>query len=57
MLGLLMLYLSATILIMFDSHSVVRHFVGWCKFSRNLAVEGDKFGFELLQFVPPTLCP
>ena len=34
LLGLLLLILSAVILIMVDSHSVVRHFVGWCKFSR-----------------------
>ncbi len=29
MLGLLLLKLRAVILIEFDSHSVVRHFVGW----------------------------
>ena len=45
LLGLLLLILCAVILIVVDSHSVVRHFVGGCKFSRNLAVEGGKFGF------------
>ena len=45
MLGLLLLNLRAVILIVFDSHSVVRHLVGWGKFSGNLAVEGGKFGF------------
>ena len=46
LLGLLLLILSAVILIVVDSLLVVRHFVGWGKFSRNLAVEGGKFGFE-----------
>ena len=45
MLGLLLLILCAVILIMVDSLSVVRHFVGGNQFSRNLAVEGGKFGF------------
>ena len=50
-LGLLLLNLRAVIPIVFDSHSVVRHFVGGGKFSRTLAVEGGKFGFELPQLV------
>ena len=41
--GLFLLILSAVILIVSDSHAVVRHFVGGCKFSRNLAVEGGKW--------------
>ena len=45
LLGLLLLILSAIILIVVDSLSVVRYFVGVYKFSRNLAVEGGKFGF------------
>ena len=49
--GLLLLILRAVILIVVDSHTVARHFVGGCKFSRYLAVEGCKFGFELLQLV------
>ena len=40
LLGLLLLNLRAVIPIMVDSLSVVRHFVGGCKSSRNLAVEG-----------------
>ena len=40
MLGLLLLILCAVILIVFR-----------CKFSGNLAVEGGKFGFELLQLI------
>ena len=37
---LLLFNLCTVILIMVDSLSVVRHFVGGCKSSRNLAVEG-----------------
>ena len=51
LLGLPLLILSSVILIVVDSLSVVRHFVGWNKFSRYLAVEGSKFGLELLQLV------
>ena len=51
LLGLPLLNLRAIILIVVDSLSVVRHFVGWNKFSRYLAVEGSKFGLELLQLV------
>ena len=36
--GLLLLNIRAIILIVVDSLSVVRYFVGWCKFSRNLTV-------------------
>ena len=43
LLGLLLLNLRTVILIVVDSHAVVRHFVGGCKFSRNLAVEGGKW--------------
>ena len=57
LLGLLLFNLCAVILIVVDSLSIVRHFVGWSQFCRYLAVEFGKFGFELLQFVPPTLCP
>ena len=46
LLGLLLLILCTIILIAVDSLSVVRHFVGGCKFSRCLAVEDGKFGFE-----------
>ena len=46
LLGLLLLILCAVILIMVDCLVVVRHFVGWSKFSCNLAVKGSKFGFE-----------
>ena len=50
LLGLPLLVLCAVILIVVDS-LIVRHFVGWNKFSRYLAVEGSKFGLELLQLV------
>ena len=36
---------------MFDSHSIMLHLVGECKFSRNLAVKGGESGFDLLQLV------
>ena len=51
MLGLLLFNLRTFILIVFDSHSVVRHFVDWCKFSRYLAVERCYFGVALLQLI------
>ena len=46
LLGLRLLILCAVILTVVDSHAVVRHFLGWSQFSRYLAVEGCKFGFE-----------
>ncbi|MBD5290346.1 MAG: hypothetical protein HDS26_06650 [Bacteroides sp.] len=51
LLGWLLLILCAAILIMGDSLSVVRHFVGRSKFSRYLPVEGSKFGLELVHLV------
>ena len=45
MLGLLLLNLRAVILIVVDSLSIVRHFVGWSQFCGYLTVEGGKFGF------------
>ena len=46
LLGLLLLILCTVMLIVVDSHAVVRHFVGACMVSRNLAVDSGKFGFE-----------
>ena len=41
----------AVLFLLVDSHAVVRHFVGVCKFGGDFAVEGGEFGFELLQLV------
>lgn len=50
-LGLLRLLIPfdflAVIFIVVDSHSVVRHFVGWSKFGGNLAVEGGEGALHL----------
>ena len=44
LLGLLLIILCTVILIVVDTLSVVRHFVGGCQFCCNLAVEGGEFG-------------
>ncbi len=51
LLWLLLLHLRAVFLIMIDYLSVVRHFVGWCKFSCNLAGNGERIAYRISAWV------